>query len=136
MMKTTSNTPAIVSLLSLALLGSLPLKAQSSGTQGSEPAQAATCFGKHGKGSCKEWLSVLTEQERAQLKAAMKQIKSDPQLAAARQALKDAQTKEAKAAARETLRQTRRDLLMKADPNIGPVLDKLRAAKGAKHSDS
>jgi hypothetical protein len=131
-MNTPITTPCVVSLLSLALLGSLPLKAQTSGTQGTEPTAAAACQAKCGKGHGKEWLSVLNEKERSQLKAAMKQVKNDPQLVAARQALKDAQTKEAKATAQETLRQTRRDLLLKADPSLGPVLEKVKAARSAK----
>lgn len=136
-MKTTTITPAIVSLLSLALLGTGSLRAQSSADSNAPGEAAATsCPKGHGKGHCKEWLKVLNEQERAQLKAAMKQIKKDPQLVAAHQAVKEAQTKEAKTAARETLRQTRRDLLIKADPNIGPVLEKVRAAREAKHHAS
>lgn len=136
-MKTTTITPAIVSLLSLAMLGTGALRAQSTAdNNASGGAATSACPKGHGKGHCKEWLNVMSEQERAQLKAAMKQIKNDPQLVAARQAVKDAQTKEAKAAARETLRQTRRDLLIKADPNIGSVLDKIRAAREAKHHAS
>ena len=140
-MKTTINTPAIVSLLALSLIGSIPLKAQdaqNSTSQGSQttPASSSACSGKHGKGHDKEWLAALNDQERSQLKAAMKQVKNDPQLVAAREALKDAQTKEAKKAAHETLRQTRRDLLLKADPSLAPVLDKIKSAKHAKPSVS
>ena len=135
-MKTTITTPAIVSLLALSLIGSIPLKAQeaqNSTAQGSQatPSSSPACAGKHGKGHDKEWLAALNDQERSQLKAAMKQVKSDPQLVAAREALKDAQTKEAKKAAHDTLRQTRRDLLLKADPSLAPALDKIKEAKHA-----
>lgn len=133
-MKTQITTRSIVPLLALSLIGSLPLKAQDSSPQGSQPSQAAlpARSGKHGKGHEKEARSVLNDQERSQLKVAMKKVKNDPQLVAAREALKDAQTKEAKAAAHETLGQTRRGLLLKADPSLAPVLEKLKTAKHGK----
>lgn len=136
-MKTPINTPAIVSLLALSLIGSTPLKAQgaqNSSPEVSQPSQVCppASSGKHGKGHHKELLAALNDQERSQLKAAMKQVKNDPQLVSAREALKDAQTKEAKKAAHDTLRQTRRDLLLKADPSLAPALDKMKDAKHAK----
>lgn len=125
----TPITSTIVSLLSLAFLGSLSLKAQNTGAAPATPS----CPVAYGKAACgKGSLSLLNDQERAQLQAAMKKIKNDPQMAAARQAVKEAQTKEAKAAAKESLRQTRRDLLLKADPSLAPVLDKLKAAMPGK----
>jgi hypothetical protein len=141
-MKTQITTPTIVSVLALALLGSITLKAQeaqqaqesqSSIPQGSQPSAASpACLAKHGMGHGKQMRSVLNDQERSQLKSAMKEVKNDPQLVAAREALKDAQTKEAKKAAHDTLRQTRRDLLLKADPSLSPVLEKVKEAKHAK----
>jgi hypothetical protein len=139
-MKTPINTPAIVSLLALSLIGITPLKAQgaqeaqNSTPEVSQPSQVCppASSGKHGKGHHKELLAALNDQERSQLKAAMKQVKNDPQLVSAREALKDAQTKEAKKAAHDTLRQTRRDLLLKADPSLAPALDKMKDAKHAK----
>jgi len=135
-MKTTINTSVIVSLLGLSLLGNIPLKAQegqNSTTQGSQPTTSSSPASNSKSGKChnKEWLSALNDQERSQLKAAMKQVKNNPQLVAAREALKDAQTKEAKKAAHDTLQQTRRDLLLKADPSLAPVLDKIKEAKHA-----
>ena len=62
----------------------------------------------------------------------MKGIKDDPQLVAARQAVEDAQTKEAKQAARRAKRDIRRQLLLKADPSLQPVLDKIQTAHGSK----
>jgi hypothetical protein len=136
-MKTQITTPAIVSLLALALFGSIPLKAQEAQqaqeSQSSQPSAASPAsLAKHGKGHGKEMLSVLNDQERAQLKAAMKQVKNDPQLVAAHEAVKEAQTKEAKTAAHQSLRQTRHDLLLKADPSLAPVLEKIKEAKHAK----
>lgn len=77
----------------------------------------------------KDVLANLTEAERQQFKAAMKKIKDDPQLVAARQAVKESQTKEAKIAGHQALNQTRHDLLVKADPTIQPVLDKIGSTK-------
>jgi len=136
-MKTQITTPTIVSLVALALFGSIPLKAQvaqNSSPDVSQPSQVCppASSGKHGKGHHKELLAALNDQERSQLKTAMKEVKNDPQLVAAREALKDAQTKEAKKAAHDTLRQTRRDLLLKADPSLSPVLEKVKEAKHAK----
>lgn len=135
-MKTPITAPSIVSLLALSLIGSIPIEAQEA--QDSTPQVLQTSqvcppasSGKHGKDHHKEWLAALSDQERSQLKAAMKKVKNDPQLVAAREALKDAQTKEAKAAAHETLRQTRRDLLLKADPALASVLQKIKEAKHA-----
>jgi hypothetical protein len=132
-MKTQITTPTIVSLLALALFGSIPLKAQNSTPQSSQPSAASPAtLAKHGKGHGKEMLSVLNDQERSQLKAAMRQVKNDPQLVAAHEAVKEAQTKEAKTAAHQSLRQTRHDLLLKADPSLAPVLEKVKEAKHAK----
>jgi len=85
--------------------------------------------GTHSHDAKKDDLNNLTETERQQLKAAMKKIKDDPQLVAARQAIKESQTKEAKVAAHQALNQTRHDLLLKADPTIQPVLDKIGSTK-------
>ena len=54
----------------------------------------------------------------AELKAAMEQIKGNSQLQAAREAVKQAM---------DHLKQTRNQLLLQADPNIQPILDKLQS---------
>lgn len=74
-------------------------------------------------------MANLNDAERQQLKSAMKQIKNDPRLVAARQAVQEAQTKEAKMDAHRSLQQIRHDLLLKADPTIQPILDKIATAK-------
>ena len=136
LMNTTNTTHKIlIPLLSLGLttFGALPtLKAQdqNTNTPSTNAVQGTnSCAG--GGGWKKEhhhhdgaWTN-LTEAEREQLKADMKKIKSDPQLAAAREAVKHAQTKEAKHAAHRSLEQIRHRLLLKADPSIQPVLDKM-----------
>ena len=108
-MKALNSTLRTVSLLTLTLLGSLALQAQDAAPQSSPSPE---CHAKNGKCHHKGWLSALNEQEISQLKAAMKQVRNDPQFVAAREAVKDAQTKEAKTAAQENLRQTRRELLL------------------------
>jgi hypothetical protein len=85
--------------------------------------------GSHSHDAKKNDLNNLTDTERQQLKAAMKKIKDDPQLVAARQAIKESLTKESKVAAHQALNQTRHDLLLKADPTIQPILDKIGSAK-------
>lgn len=131
LMKTQITTTAIVSLLSFALFGSAPLRAQqaekseSSTTQGSQTPDASTASsGKKGKGHGKEEPSSPAEQEKARHKGLMKQINNDPQVVAAREAMKDAQTEEAKKAARKSLREARHELLKKADPSQTPVQKK------------
>lgn len=71
-------------------------------------------------------MANLTEQERVQLKSAHAQIKNDPSVAAARETLKSATTPEARRAAHETLRQAADAAMLKVDPTLGPVLEKLR----------
>jgi Spy/CpxP family protein refolding chaperone len=74
-------------------------------------------------------LAALSDSERQQLKSDMKKIHQDPQFESARSAVKDAQTRQEKAAAKEALRQVKHDLLVKADPSIEPVLEKVIQAK-------
>ncbi|MEY2906997.1 MAG: hypothetical protein RLZZ408_1468 [Verrucomicrobiota bacterium] len=123
MMKTTP----LATLLMIPLLGVMPLMAQST-TPNPTPACSPTSG--HG-GHVRKNLANLTDAERQQLKAAMKQIKNDPQLVASREAVKEAQTKEARIAARQENRKIRRDLLLKADPSLAPVLAKIQPDKSA-----
>jgi hypothetical protein len=73
-------------------------------------------------------LANLSDQERTQLKAVHERIKADQSVVAARDAVKSASTPEARRAASDTLRQTVDAALLKADPSLGPVLDKLHQA--------
>lgn len=74
-------------------------------------------------------LQNLTDAEKAQLKAAKRKIHNNPQLGAANQAVKDAQTKEAREAAKKAKKQLKHDLLLKADPSLQPILDKITPGK-------
>ena len=63
-------------------------------------------------------LANLTEDERARLRAAHQKAMMDPAVQAAREKLKQA---------RREFREVLRPALLKADPSIQPILDKLRA---------
>ena len=65
-------------------------------------------------------LANLTEDERARLRAAHQKALSDPAVQAAREKLKQA---------RREFREVLRPALLKADPSIQPILDKLRAER-------
>lgn len=62
----------------------------------------------------------LTDDERARLKAAHQKALSDPAVWAARDRLRQA---------RREFREVLRPALVKADPSIQPILDKLRASR-------
>ena len=65
-------------------------------------------------------LANLTEDERARLRAAHQKAMQDPAVQAAREKLKQA---------RREFREIMRPALLKADPSIQPILDKLRAER-------
>jgi Spy/CpxP family protein refolding chaperone len=121
------KTPQITTLLMIPLFGVMPLMAQST-----PPDPTPACSPALGsKGHARKHLANLTEAERQQLKAAMKQIKDDPQLVASREAVKEAQIKEARMAARQENRKIRHDLLLKADPSLASILPKIHPGKPA-----
>lgn len=63
-------------------------------------------------------LANLTEDERIRLRAAHQKALQDPNVQAAREKLRQA---------RREFREVMRSALLKADPSLQPVLDKLRA---------
>ena len=65
-------------------------------------------------------LASLTEDERARLRAAHQKALMDPEVRAAREKLRQA---------RREFRELMRPALLKADPSIQPILDKLRAER-------
>ena len=62
----------------------------------------------------------LSEEERARLKAAHQKAMADPAVQAARDRLRQA---------RREFREVMRPALLKADPSIQPILDKVRAER-------
>lgn len=69
------------------------------------------------------WAS-LTEDERARLKAAHQKVMADPAVRAARERLRQA---------RREFRDIMRPALLKADPSIQPILDKMRPERPDKN---
>jgi len=65
-------------------------------------------------------LEALSPAEREQLKAAHQKAKGDPVVADARQKAE---------AAHKAVREAEKAAMLKADPTIGPVLEKLEAAR-------
>ena len=58
------------------------------------------------------------------------QVKNDPAVATAHEAMKRATTPEARQKAEKALQSASRDAMVKADPSIGPILDKLHPKAG------
>ena len=78
-------------------------------------AQAEDPAGKHHKRhKVQEWLSLLSDEDRAKLRAAKEQAMKDPAVQAANQ-----QRKQAEAEYRELLHKE----MLKTDPSIKPLLD-------------
>ena len=115
----------LIPLLMLPLIGAMPLKAQSTNA----PSPSATDQTCEKRCHHKKALTNLSDAERQQLKTAMKKIKEDPQMVVAYQAVKDAQSKEARAEAKNVARRLRRDLLLKADPSLAPILEQIQPKK-------
>ena len=68
------------------------------------------------------WAS-LTEEERAKLKAAHQKALEDPAVRAAQEKLRQA---------RREFREVMRPALLKADPTVQPILEKMRAERPGK----
>jgi hypothetical protein len=68
-------------------------------------------------------LANLTEDERGRLRAAYQKASQDPAVQAAREKLKQA---------RREFREVMRPALLKADPSVQPILEKLRAERADK----
>lgn len=67
----------------------------------------------------------LTDAEKAKLMAAREKAKADPAVQAAAKAKDDAATPEARKAAGEEYRKAMHVALLKADPTLGPILEKV-----------
>jgi hypothetical protein len=82
--------------------------------------------GDHGKG-----MANLSESERQQLRSVREQVKQDPAVVAAHEAVKNAATPEAREEAQNTLRDAMHAAMVKADPSIEPILEKMRPGGSA-----
>jgi hypothetical protein len=68
---------------------------------------------------------ALTEPERDRLMAAREKAKADPAVVEAEKKKSAAQTPEERRAAGEQFRKAMNDAVLRADPSLGPVLEKL-----------
>ena len=71
-------------------------------------------------------LSFLPEDERTKLRSAYAAASNDPQLAGLRQQMTAATTPEAKAQAGKAFREGVRNAMLRNDPSIAPILQKVR----------
>ena len=75
-------------------------------------------------------MANLTESERQQLKSLHEQVKNDPAVIAAKQAKRSATNPEARHAAEESMHQVINDAIIKADPSVEAILEKLHPSGG------
>jgi hypothetical protein len=74
-------------------------------------------------------LRGLTDEERTKLLQTMEKVDSDPAVQAAKEKRWEAHSKDERDAAIENYRKVLRETMLKADPSIAPVLDKLSSEK-------
>lgn len=74
-------------------------------------------------------LRGLTDEERTKLLLTMEKVDSDPAVEAAKKKRWEANSKDERDAAIENYRKVLRETMLKADPSIAPVLDKLSSEK-------
>lgn len=89
--------------------------------EGPKPGKGGGREGKHGPPG----MANLTDEERAKLRAVHEQVKEDSSIVSAREALKSATTPEARRTAHEALMQASDAAMMKIDPSVAPILEKL-----------
>ena len=71
----------------------------------------------------------LTDDERTKLFHAMEKVDSDPAVQAAKKKRWEASSKDERDAASDDYRKVLREAMLKADPSMAAVLDKLSAEK-------
>jgi len=96
--------------------------AQESGSTTPTPAPLGHKFQGRGGHMLAAW-KFLTPEEQQKLMAVRKSLKNNPEFMQAREKMKE----QAKA-----FRETRRAAMLKADPTIAPILEKLEAARKQK----
>jgi hypothetical protein len=105
-----AHLSTLMALATLAFIAPVTTKAQTPSTSSSSNSQQS-CPWQHHNGWAK-----LSEAERSQLKADMVKIHGNPKLVAAGQVVKNDL---------KTLHQTKRELLLQADPSVKPILNKI-----------
>ena len=99
--------------------GGAPAPNQSPGV-GAKPWHQGGQSGEHGKG-----MENLNESERQKLMSLRETVKQDPAVQAAHEALKSAATPEAREQEQQKLRDAMHAAMIKADPSIEPILEKM-----------
>jgi len=99
------------------------------GEQGAKPWGQGGPGGEKGKG-----MANLTESERQQVMALREQVKQDPGVIAAHEAVKSATTPEAREQAHGKLRDAMHAAMIKADPAIAPILEKMHPGSAPQSS--
>jgi hypothetical protein len=122
--------PTIESILSKIMPPKRDRKKGEAPNQGGKAPRPWKHDGPAGKG-----MANLSEAERQQVKALHEQVKNNPAVTAAREAMKSASTPEARREAEKALHEARRDAMVKADPSIEPILEKLRP-QAAEHPNT
>ena len=120
-------TLLVVSLMSFAVSSSVWAQSeQAANTSTTAPTDSSS------RGKLHHWHAGwenLSKSERKQIKSALKLVKKDPKVVAVKQAVTDAQTKDEKRASKKTLKQLKHDLLLKEDPSLEPILEKIHCVK-------
>lgn len=81
----------------------------------------------HGGGrKVRPGMASLTSVERERIKAAHEQTADDPAVVSAKEAFKNASTASARDAAEKALRKASFEAMIRKDPSLGPVLEKLQ----------
>ncbi len=75
-------------------------------------------------------LANLNDEERSRLRAARQGVRNDPAVAAARQQMESATTPDDQRQARRMMAEATRNAMLRNDPSLGPVLEKLRQNSG------
>lgn len=73
----------------------------------------------------------LSFADKMKMKAAMSAIQDKPEFVAANNSVKNAPTPEAKVEARKALAGVKLDLIVRQDPSLKPVVEKIRAAQAS-----
>lgn len=74
-------------------------------------------------------LANLSEEERTKLRSAHRAAQSDPAVASARQEIQSATTPEARRAAARQMRKAVRSAMLRSDPSVAPIIQKMRASR-------
>lgn len=117
------DDPSLAPLLAKARAGAVRGAATTSqpGAPGLMAADA-----QRGGGAMEKRIAFLPEDERAKLRQAYTAARTDPQLATQRQQWLSAPTTEAKAQAAKSYREAVRNAMLRNDPSIAPILQKVQ----------